>query len=81
VFDPHGASAARGIARVKALGDHALQAEPGNIRDECLGVTFIARGAHLEAMQRDGLGVEGGPAPFHLEQVQATGDPTGDRAG
>lgn len=38
-------------------------------------VTFIARGAHLEAMQRDGLGVEGGPAPFHLEQVQATGDP------
>lgn len=38
-------------------------------------VTFIARGAHLEAMQREGLGVEGGPAPFHLEQVQATGDP------
>lgn len=38
-------------------------------------VTFIARGAHLEAMQREGLGVEGGPAPFHLQQVQATGDP------
>ena len=38
-------------------------------------VTFMARGAHLEAMQRDGLGVEGGPAPFHLERVQATGDP------
>jgi 2-dehydropantoate 2-reductase len=38
-------------------------------------VTFIARGAHLEAMHREGLGVEGGPAPFHLEQVQATGDP------
>ena len=38
-------------------------------------VTFIARGAHLEAMHREGLGVEGGPAPFHLEQVQATDDP------
>ncbi len=38
-------------------------------------VTFTARGAHLEAMHREGLGVEGGPAPFHLEQAQATDDP------
>jgi 2-dehydropantoate 2-reductase len=38
-------------------------------------VTFIARGAHLEAMQREGLRVEGGPAPFHLERVRATDDP------
>lgn len=38
-------------------------------------VSFIARGAHLEAMQRDGLRVEGGPEPFHLECVRATDDP------
>lgn len=38
-------------------------------------VSFIARGAHLEAMRRDGLRVEGGPEPFHLEHVRATDDP------
>jgi 2-dehydropantoate 2-reductase len=38
-------------------------------------VSFIARGAQLEAMQRDGLRVEGGPGPFHLERVRATDDP------
>jgi len=38
-------------------------------------VSFIARGAHLEAMRRDGLRVDGGPDPFHLEQVCATEDP------
>jgi 2-dehydropantoate 2-reductase len=37
-------------------------------------VSFIARGAHLEAMQRDGLRIEGGPEPFHLENVRATDD-------
>ena len=38
-------------------------------------VIFIARGAHLEAMRRDGLRIEGGPDPFHLEHVRATDDP------
>ncbi len=38
-------------------------------------VSFIARGAHLDAMRRDGLRVEGGPEPFHLEHVHATDDP------
>jgi 2-dehydropantoate 2-reductase len=38
-------------------------------------VSFIARGAHLEAMQRDGLRVEGGPEPLHLECVRASDDP------
>lgn len=38
-------------------------------------VSFIARGAHLEAMRRDGLRVEGGPDPFHLTRVRATDDP------
>jgi 2-dehydropantoate 2-reductase len=38
-------------------------------------LSFIARGAHLAAMQKSGLRVEGGPDPFHLEQMQATDDP------
>jgi 2-dehydropantoate 2-reductase len=38
-------------------------------------VVFIARGVHLEAMRRDGLRIEGGPDPFHLEHVRATDDP------
>ncbi len=38
-------------------------------------VSFIARGAHLDAMRRDGLRVEGAPEPFHLEHVDATDDP------
>jgi 2-dehydropantoate 2-reductase len=38
-------------------------------------VSFMARGAHLDAMRRDGLRVEGGPEPFHLEHVHATDDP------
>jgi 2-dehydropantoate 2-reductase len=38
-------------------------------------VSFIARGAHLDTMRREGLRVEGGPEPFHLEHVHATDDP------
>jgi 2-dehydropantoate 2-reductase len=38
-------------------------------------VRFIARGAHLDAMRRNGLRIEGGPDPVHLEQVRATDDP------
>jgi len=38
-------------------------------------VSFIAHGNHLEAMQRDGLRVEDGPDPFHLEHVRVTDDP------
>ena len=38
-------------------------------------VHFIARGRHLEAMQRDGLRVEG-PEPIHIERVNATDDPS-----
>jgi 2-dehydropantoate 2-reductase len=37
-------------------------------------VTFIARGAHLAAMQERGLSVEG-PEPIHLAQVRAVDDP------
>lgn len=40
-------------------------------------VTFIARGAHLEAMRRNGLRIEGGPNPIALPKVNATDDPAG----
>ena len=39
-------------------------------------VHFIARGAHLEAMRRHGLAIEGGARPIHLPKVAATDDPT-----
>lgn len=38
-------------------------------------VHFVARGAHLQAMRAHGLAIEGGPAPLHLQKVQATDDP------
>ena len=38
-------------------------------------VHFVARGAHLAAMLSQGLSIEGGPAPLHLPEVQATDDP------
>ncbi len=39
-------------------------------------VTFIARGAHLAAMKRDGLKVQGGRGESHLFPVEATDDPS-----
>jgi 2-dehydropantoate 2-reductase len=38
-------------------------------------VIFIARGAHLLAMQRDGLRIEGGRGETHLVPTRATDDP------
>jgi 2-dehydropantoate 2-reductase len=38
-------------------------------------VHFIARGAHLQALQTRGLRVEGGAEPFELPRVSATADP------
>ena len=38
-------------------------------------VTFIARGAHLEAMRDRGLSVEGASEPIHVLPVQASEDP------
>lgn len=37
-------------------------------------VHFVARGAHLEAMRREGLRIEG-PEPLHLRDVKATDQP------
>jgi 2-dehydropantoate 2-reductase len=38
-------------------------------------VAFIARGAHLEALRRDGLRIEHPELPLHLPRVTATDDP------
>jgi 2-dehydropantoate 2-reductase len=38
-------------------------------------VTFVARGAHQEAMKKNGLTIEGGPDPFCLPRVSVTGNP------
>jgi 2-dehydropantoate 2-reductase len=38
-------------------------------------VTFVARGAHLEAMRKNGLRIEGGVDPIALPKVSATEDP------
>ncbi len=38
-------------------------------------VTFIARGAHLQAMRQQGLRVTGGRGEMHLQPTQATDDP------
>ncbi len=39
-------------------------------------VTFVARGAHLEAMRKNGLRIEGGNNPITLPTVNATDDPS-----
>src|SRR5713101_6473283 len=38
-------------------------------------VTFIARGAHLAAMKKDGLKVQGDRGETHLVPTRATDDP------
>jgi 2-dehydropantoate 2-reductase len=38
-------------------------------------VVFIARGAHLQAMRREGVRVESPKGDFHVSPVQATDDP------
>ncbi len=40
-------------------------------------VTFVARGAHLEAMRSNGLHIKSVHGDLHLEPVQATDDPAG----
>jgi 2-dehydropantoate 2-reductase len=38
-------------------------------------VGFVARGAHLEAIRRDGIRIEHGPESFQVRDVRATDDP------
>ena len=58
---------------IGALGGYfgGLLAKAGN------DVIFIARGAMLEALRKDGLRVESPLGDFALPKVQATGDPAG----
>ena len=42
-------------------------------------VTFFARGANLEAMQRNGLTIESPLGDLHLKSVNATDDPAGQK--
>ena len=42
-------------------------------------VHFVARGAHLAAMRRDGIAIEGGPDPIQVPRVSATDEPTRHR--
>ncbi len=39
-------------------------------------VTFIARGAHLQAMQANGLAIDSAYQPIHIPNVKATDDPS-----
>ena len=39
-------------------------------------VTFIARGAHLEALQREGLTIDSKATPLHVKPVKAVANPT-----
>src|SRR6516165_6082869 len=62
--------------RIAVMGSGALGGYFGGLLARGgADVGFIARGAHLEAMRRDGLRIEGGPDAFHLEHVRATDDP------
>lgn len=47
----------------------------GRLAEAGEDVTFIARGEHLAAIQRDGLRVKSVAGDFHIAEVQATDDP------
>ena len=46
----------------------------GMLQNGGADVTFIARGAHLKALQENGIALEG-EKPLHLPNVKATDDP------
>ncbi len=63
--------------RIAIMGSGGVGAYVGS-RLQAAGedVSFIARGAHLEAMRRDGLKVESPVHPLHLPLVKATENPS-----
>ncbi|MCP1335540.1 ketopantoate reductase family protein [Futiania mangrovi] len=62
--------------RIAVMGAGALGGYfGGRLQASGADVTFIARGAHLEAMQRNGLRIESPLGDLHLAKVMATGDP------
>jgi 2-dehydropantoate 2-reductase len=62
--------------RIAIMGSGGVGAYVGG-RLQAAGadVAFIARGAHLEALQNDGLQIESPVHPLHLTHVTATHDP------
>lgn len=62
--------------RIAIMGSGGVGAYVGS-RLQAAGedVSFIARGAHLEAMQHDGLRIESPAHPLHLPSVNATENP------
>ncbi len=63
--------------RIAIMGSGAVGAYVGS-RLQAAGeeVLFVARGTHLEAMQRDGLRIESPAHPLHLPLVNATENPS-----
>jgi len=63
--------------RIAIMGSGGVGAYVGGrLRASGEDVTFIARGAHLEAMRRDGLRIESPQHPVHVDRVVATDDPS-----
>lgn len=62
--------------RIAVLGAGGIGAPLGaSLATAGADVTFLARGAHLEAMRENGLRIEGDRGPTHVNPVQATDDP------
>jgi len=59
--------------RIAIVGSGGVGAYVGS-RLQAAGedVSFVARGAHLEAMRRDGLKIESPAHPLHLPSVNAS---------
>jgi 2-dehydropantoate 2-reductase len=66
------------VMRIAIMGSGGVGAYVG-ARLQAAGedVTFIARGAHLKALQQDGLRIEAPADALHLPAVKATDDPAG----
>ena len=63
--------------RIAIVGSGGVGAYVGS-RLQAAGedVSFVARGAHLEAMRRDGLKIESPAHPLHLPSVNASENPS-----
>ncbi len=48
----------------------------GRLAEAGLDVTFLARGRHLEAIQKNGLRIESVAGDFHVDPARATDDPS-----
>lgn len=62
--------------RIAVMGAGAIGGYVGGrLAEAGADVTFIARGAHLEALQTNGLMIESPEGDLHLPKVRATSDP------